>query len=156
DGYWYFASATELARVALSDSTSPVVVAGIGYPDDSAYLHHVLAQRGPMIPSLAGLPLARSVPFLEREYDLTLPASDEELKAQNASGEMPEKSRNVGGLDDFLKIIETEVKPRVAALVPVDRTKQVIFGQSLGGLAALHALFVEPSAFRTFLIASPS
>jgi hypothetical protein len=48
------------------------------------------------------------------------------------------------------------VKPRVAALTHIDSANQVLFGDSHGGLAALHALFVEPSAFRTFIIGSPT
>jgi len=65
-------------------------------------------------------------------------------------------SKNVGGLDDFLKTIETELKPRIALLAPTDPANQAITGGSLGGLAVLHALFVEPNAFRSFIIASPS
>jgi len=65
------------------------------------------------------------------------------------------KRKDFGGLDDFLKTIELEVKPRVAALAPVDPANQAIFGHSFGGFAVLRALFVEPNAFRTFIIASP-
>jgi enterochelin esterase-like enzyme len=65
-------------------------------------------------------------------------------------------SKSVGGLDDFLKTIEIDVKPRVAKLVSIDPTNQAIFGHSLGGLAVLHALFVNPGGFRTFITASPS
>jgi predicted alpha/beta superfamily hydrolase len=155
DGYWYFASATEVVRVLGNPAN--VVVVGIGYPEDSAYLEHVRAERAPVMPAyFNGMPLQRSAPFLERTYDLTLPASDKDLAAQTLPGTPQDKSRNVGGLDDFLKVIETEVKPRVAAMVPIDATNQALFGHSLGGLATLHALFAEPKAFRAFLIASPS
>jgi hypothetical protein len=151
DGYWYFASASEIAHTAAN-----VVVVGIGYPVDLAYAKKVIAERGPLDPFYAGMAAWRISPFLERLYDLALPASDEELAAQTPPGTQKQTSRNVGGIDDFLKIIETEVKPRIAALAPIDRTNQVLFGHSLGGLAVLHALFVEPNAFRTFIIASPS
>jgi len=154
DGYWYFASAAEVVRVL--GNPSGVVVVGIGYPTDPTYLRRVVDERGPMMPILTGLPLVRSTPYLERTYDLTLPASDADLAAQTMPGLPQTKSSNVGGIDDFLKVIETEVKPHVAALAPIDTTNQALFGHSFGGLATLHALFVEPSAFRTFIVASPS
>src|SRR5262245_51135485 len=40
-----------------------------------------------------------------------------------------------GGLDAFLRVIEDEVKPFVAARYRVDPAKQSIYGYSLGGLA---------------------
>ena len=69
-------------------------------------------------------------------------------------------SRRMGGLDDYLKTIETEVKPRVRAAADAYHLKlndddQTLFGHSLGGLAVLEALFTEPKAFRTFVAASP-
>jgi hypothetical protein len=60
------------------------------------------------------------------------------------------------GADAFLKVIETEIKPRVAAVVPVEPGQDILFGHSLGGLFVLHALFARPSSFRTFLALSPS
>jgi pimeloyl-ACP methyl ester carboxylesterase len=107
------------------------------------------------LPSIA-LP-RNHVVILALTYDLTLPASEEALANQVPIGSLKQNTENVGGLDEFLRTIETEVKPRVAALVPIDTTNQALFGHSLGGgLAVLHALFVEPNAFRTFIIASPS
>ncbi len=61
-----------------------------------------------------------------------------------------------GDVDAFLRIIETEIKPKVAALVPVNTADQAIYGHSLGGLAVTRALFTEPTAFRTFIASSPS
>jgi predicted alpha/beta superfamily hydrolase len=78
------------------------------------------------------------------------------LAGQVLPGYPPMTPADVGGVDDFLRTIETEVKPRVAALAPVDRGDQVLFGHSLGGLAVVEALFTEPDAFRTFIAASPS
>ena len=154
DGYWYFASAAEVVR--MIGNPSGVVVVGIGYPDDAAYAKQVLVRRGPVPTYLAGLPPSRSSPYLERTYDLTLPASDAALTTEALAGTPTLQSQNVGGLDDLLKIIEVDVKPRVAALTHIDAANQALFGHSFGGLAALHALFVEPNAFRSFIIASPS
>jgi predicted alpha/beta superfamily hydrolase len=154
DGYWYFASATEAVRLVAAGSN--VLVVGIGYPDDRVYVQHVLAERGPLPDVLKDRPPSRGFQFLEREYDLTLPASDADLATQTFPGDPQLRGQNVGGLDDFLKIIETEIKPRVAALAHIDPANQALFGHSLGGLATLHALFTEPNAFRTFIIGSPS
>lgn len=61
-----------------------------------------------------------------------------------------------GGVDTFLQVIEKEIKPRVEALAPIDKSNQALFGHSLGGLAVVHALFTEPNAFRSFIAGSPS
>lgn len=61
-----------------------------------------------------------------------------------------------GDVDTFLKVIETEIKPRVEAMVPVNKNDQAIFGHSLGGFAVIRALFTEPKAFRTFIASSPT
>src|SRR5262249_14938702 len=93
--------------------------------------------------------------------DLTLPATDAELAAyaklyQGAGSPQPIFSaREVGGVDDLLKTIERDVKPRIAALAKIDPSDQTLFGHSFGGLAVLRAAFTEPNAFRTFIAASP-
>jgi uncharacterized protein len=153
DGYAYFESATEAARLFNAPT---VVIVGVGYPIDARFAQTVMERRGPPSEAFSILPAADRAAQVERVYDLTLSARDEVLNAEAFPGTPPMKSENVGGLDDFLKTIETEIKPRVAALAPVNPANQAIFGHSLGGLAALHALFVEPTAFRTFIIASPS
>jgi predicted alpha/beta superfamily hydrolase len=153
DGDLYFATATEAVRDLKS---AGIVVVGIGYPDRPAFVAHVLKRRGPVSISYGDFPPSRVAHELERIYDFTLAASERELAAQGLQGAAWQKSSNVGGLDDFLETIETEVKPRVAALLPTNPADQALFGHSLGGLAVLHALFVEPNAYRTFIIASPS
>jgi ferri-bacillibactin esterase len=151
DGDWYFGSAVEAVR-----SNAPhAVVVGIGYPDDEGFVKRVVERRYPLPAWLKDVPPAVAAASLERMYDLSLPASDEVL-----ASDFPRSSRisgsEVGGLDAFLEVLETEIKPRVGAIAPIDSSNQAIFGHSLGGLAVLHSLFVEPSAFRTFVAASPS
>jgi predicted alpha/beta superfamily hydrolase len=63
---------------------------------------------------------------------------------------------NEGGADRFLDFIEQELKPLIRAMVPVDASRQALFGHSYGGLCALHALFTRPASFQTYLAASPS
>lgn len=151
DGDWYFASAVEAVRT----NAPGAAVVGIGYPNDAEYVERVLAHHQPLPAWAKDEPAYMVAAALERMYDLSLPAGDEVL-----AGELPQsaniRSKDVGGLDAFLEVIEREIKPRVASMLPIDVSKQAIFGHSLGGLAVLHALFVEPRAFRTFVAASPS
>jgi uncharacterized protein len=154
DGNWYFGTAAEAVR----DWNAPeVVVVSIGYPDDPNHVQSVLASSvSGRIPSLSTWPAFREAEVLQRSRDLTLPASDQALAAQQAITNYRLETSQVGGLDDFLKIIETEIKPLIAAITPIDPANEAIFGDSLGGLAVLHALFTEPEAFRTFIAGSPS
>jgi predicted alpha/beta superfamily hydrolase len=150
DGNWYFGSASEATR----DWNAPgVVVVGIGYPTDKAYVDEIFSKYASEAKAeKPDVPGFRAAPGMARDYDLTSPATDSELAAQGSAV----KSELVGHVDDYLKMIETEVKPRIAAMVHIDPKNQALFGDSLGGLATLHALLVEPAAFRTFIIGSPS
>jgi predicted alpha/beta superfamily hydrolase len=153
DGNDYFASATEAVRA--NGNAPGVVVVGIGYPNDPDFIEKVL-DRHPDLPQAGAEPRFETARGIERQYDLSLPASEAVLAEQALPGSPPMTPADVGGVDDFLKIIETEVKPRVAAIAPVDPDQQVLFGHSLGGLAVIEALFTEPDAFRSFIAASPS
>jgi hypothetical protein len=68
----------------------------------------------------------------------------------------PDKAGKNGGGDAFLRVIDEEVKPFLATRYKIDRSKQIIFGFSLGGLIALRNLFRNPTAFATYILASPS
>ena len=153
DADFYFASMAEAVRV--NGNAPQAIVVGIGYPHDPAWTAHVLAKHRPLPPVLAALPPFGAAVELERMYDLGLPLNNAQLKGFAARG-VPITAADAGGVDDFLKVIETDVKPRVYALAPVDRGNQTLFGHSLGGLAVVDALFTEPGAFRTFVAASPS
>lgn len=72
------------------------------------------------------------------------------------SGVPGDKSGASGGVELFLDFIERELKPMVAALAPIDRARQALFGHSYGGLCTLYALFNRPAMFQTYLAASPS
>jgi predicted alpha/beta superfamily hydrolase len=61
-----------------------------------------------------------------------------------------------GGADHFRAFIEDELKPEIARRLPVDRSRQAIFGHSFGGLFVLHTLFEQPQAFATWIAASPA
>lgn len=83
-----------------------------------------------------------------RVVDFTPPAPQRE--------EPPEGWPAPGGADEFLDFIEQELKPAVAAEYKVDPRRQALFGHSLGGLLALHALFTRPDSFETFAAVSSS
>jgi predicted alpha/beta superfamily hydrolase len=80
-----------------------------------------------------------------RAFDLTPPSTPR-----------PEDGGKYGGGDTFLRIIEDELKPFVMARYRIDRSKQIIYGQSLGALMALRSLFRNPTAFSTYILSSPS
>ncbi len=153
DGDQHFGTASDVAMsIGMEFPGAAPVVVGIGYGayDDLDVIKtygHKPGDASPLKPSDAG----RAFNLL-RARDLTLPIADKNREP----AWLHITPENVGGVDDFLKVIESEIKPKVAALVPVNPANQALFGHSLGGLATLHALLTEPQAFRTFIIASPS
>ena len=104
----------------------PAVVVGIGVPGDVLF-------------DLPG-----------RFEDLTTPVPG---GGASPGGGPPMKS---GGADAFLAFIEGKVKPAVEGRIAIDRTRQTLFGHSLGGLFALHTLFTRPEAFASYVAVSPS
>jgi hypothetical protein len=79
-----------------------------------------------------------------RSYDYT--------PAPLQTGEM----RANGGADAFLKLIESQVKPAVAAKVAIDPQRQTLWGHSYGGLFVLHTLLTQPAAFQNYVAVEPS
>lgn len=106
----------------------PAVVVGIGFDSDS--------------------PIASE----ERFYNYTEYADSRELPARPGGMEWPE----TGGVAHFLEFIETQLKPRIEEHYPIDRSRQSLFGHSLGGYFALYTLFTRPEAFQRYVAASPS
>jgi predicted alpha/beta superfamily hydrolase len=133
DGNLHFGIAVDTARIQACwpDVIDPVVV-GIGYPTDSV-----------------------STALDRRMIDLTTPISDERLK-KGFIAKMPRPSEGFGGMDNYFRVIEEEVKPRVEAMVAINRQEQVLMGHSLGGLTTLHALFRHTATFQQFVAISPS
>jgi predicted alpha/beta superfamily hydrolase len=81
-----------------------------------------------------------------RTYDFTPPGFTDE-------GFDPSEQ---GGADKFLAFLTSELKPWVAARHAVDPNRQILFGHSLGGLFALHAVYTAPQSFNVYIAASPS
>jgi predicted alpha/beta superfamily hydrolase len=61
-----------------------------------------------------------------------------------------------GGADVFLDLLQTQIKPRVAAQAPLDPDQQTLWGHSYGGLLVLHTLLTRPTSFSHYAAASPS
>ncbi|MGQ8776483.1 alpha/beta hydrolase [Serratia sp. NA_112.1] len=61
-----------------------------------------------------------------------------------------------GGADAFLKLIESQIKPAVAAKVTIDAQRQTLWGHSYGGLFVLHTLLTQPAAFQNYVAVEPS
>jgi predicted alpha/beta superfamily hydrolase len=67
-----------------------------------------------------------------------------------------DEMRETGGADLFLRVIEEEIKPFIAARYNVASAAQSLFGHSYGGLFVLHTLFTRPQAFASYISSSPS
>lgn len=61
-----------------------------------------------------------------------------------------------GGGEDFLAFLTDQVRPLVEARFPIDKSRAVLAGQSLGGLFATNTLLKKPDSFYGYLIGSPS
>ena len=134
DGDGYFGTYSSAARIrALYRELAPAIVIGIGYPEAEGDI---------------------KVALQRRQYDLTPTPIDPKEAA--LTGLPPSGPDAFGGADAFLQVIEREIKPRVAAMLPVDRSREILFGHSLGGLFVLHTLFTHPDSFQTYLALSPS
>ncbi len=116
------------SRRTQATGVVPGLVVGIGYPVDD-YLD---SER--------------------RSFDYTpaIPAGD--LAPRPDGSPWPK----VGGAAHFLDFLEHDLQPMLARDFPVNVGRQAIFGHSFGGLFVLNALFTRPSAFRSYVAASPS
>jgi predicted alpha/beta superfamily hydrolase len=134
DGDGYFGTWAFAARLrAMSQELEPAVVVGIGYPEAEQDLDVAMQRR-----------VNELVPTIDPE------------RRKEVAGSPPEAVALYAGADDLLQVIHTEVAPKVASVVPINRTRSTLFGHSLGGLFALHALFTHPEYFQTYLVLSPS
>lgn len=88
----------------------------------------------------------------ERFYNFTEFATDDELPVRPNGTKWPE----TGGIEAFLTFIEFQLKPAVEKQFAVNRSKQALFGHSLGGFFTLYTLFMRPHIFQRYIAASPS
>lgn len=91
-----------------------------------------------------------SGPLARRVLDYTPPAPGYSIPAG-----FPAHGMETGGGNVFLDLLDTQLRPLVAARLPVDPSRQTLAGHSLGGLLALHAMF-GGRPYSGFVAVSPS
>lgn len=128
DGNAYFGSLAEAMRLVTRHPRGlpPGVIVGIGYPAEGPFV----AER--------------------RFYDLTTLAKRDGLRPDGSAWPVN------GGAEFFLDFIEQELMPLIAQRLPIDRSRQSLFGHSLGGYFTLHTLMMRPHMFRSYIAGSPS
>ena len=133
DGNLHFGIAVDTMRIqACWPDTRDAVIVGVGYPTDS--VADALALRMDDLTTPLREPMA-STPWFRK---------------------MPPPPHGYGKMDDYLRMVDEEIKPRVAEIVNVDTSDQTLMGHSLGGLTTLHALFRRTASFQQFVAIAPS
>lgn len=133
DGGLYFGTATEAMRLQGRHFITPAIVVGIGYQASGT-----------------------TAALLQRNKDLTPPISAARLSEKLFSLNGFKSPEDTGGLDLYLRMVREEVRETVATLAPIDRSRQVLFGHSLGGRAVIRQLLTDPSAYQGYVASSPS
>lgn len=125
-----FGTAVETVRLLSQGprGIAPFAVVGIGYPTDQ--------------------PLDRD----RRFFDYTVEAGEDDPAPGQARAAWPP----TGGAPQFLRFIEEELKPLIERRLPVDRSRQMLLGHSLGGWFVLYTMLTKPEAFRYYAAGSPS
>ncbi|WP_195908425.1 alpha/beta hydrolase [Novosphingobium sp. Gsoil 351] len=132
DGNLHFGISVDTARVQERwPEVREAVIVGIAYQTDS---------------------VAKALQV--RTYDLT-PATPLAVTERGWMRSMGAKPEDFGGIDDYLRIVEEEVKPRVRAYTRVS-ADDTLMGHSLGGLTTLYAILRHPASFRQYVAVSPS
>lgn len=111
-----------------------------------ALLAKLAAAKRPPVLVMIGYDNDLRIDAAGRAYDYTLP-----LPAG-----LKQPPRGGGGADAFLQLIETRIKPAIAAKLAVDPQRQTLWGHSYGGLFVLHTLFTHPTAFQRYIAVEPS
>ncbi len=133
DGDLLFGMAAEIARAVSSVAAFPAhYVVGIGY--DATY--------------------ADVLKF--RTADLAPPIAAKALESLGGLG-VAIGGAEGGGADAFLAFLTDRLRPEITRRYPqTAESPQILFGHSLGGLFAAHALLTRPSSFDAFIASSPS
>lgn len=126
DGNASFAAFAEARRIQERSDIGKSIVVGVGYPTDLAYDTRRLNDYPPA--------MLEPPPKIWRHL------------AKFKSG----------GRDAFLDFLTGPLRAEIARRYTIDPDRQSLFGHSLGGLLALHALYTRPSAFHSIVAASPS
>lgn len=126
DGNASFAAFSETRRIQERYDVGKSIVVGVGYPSDKAYDTRRLNDYPPAM--------------------LDPPPAEWRHLAKFKSG----------GRDVFLDFLTGKLRSEIGKRYKIDLRRQSLFGHSLGGLFALHALYTRPQAFHSIVAASPS
>lgn len=126
DGNASFAAFAEARRIQERSDIGKSIVVGVGYPSDLAYDTRRLDDYPPAM--------------------LDPPPKIWRHLARFKSG----------GRDTFLDFLTGPLRAEIGRRYRIDADRQSLFGHSLGGLFALHALYTRPTAFHSIVAASPS
>ena len=77
------------------------------------------------------------------------------LDLTHSPSQVPTPNKTGGGAA-FQKVLLEEVRPFIVSSYPVDSSAEALWGQSLGGLFALHLMLEKPEAFAAYIFSSPS
>lgn len=132
DGDFTFQTAADaLMMLSAARETRPAIVVAIGYG--------------------RGLDAA----ILTRFTDLT-PFPPDPAMAATLQAIPAFKGAIYGEAEGFYRFMTEELRPQIESAYKTDRSDNILWGHSLGGLFALHVLFNHPDAYKTYLIGSPS
>jgi predicted alpha/beta superfamily hydrolase len=133
DGDLLFGMAAEIARAMTSVAAFPAhYVVGIGYDADYADVLKL------------------------RTADLAPPIGAEALESLGGLAAAIGGAAG-GGADAFLAFLTDRLRSGIATRYPKAADgPQILFGHSLGGLFAAHALLTRPDSFAAFIASSPS
>lgn len=126
DGNAMFAAFAEARRIQEWYDVGKSIIVGVGYPTDKAYDTRRLDDYPPAM--------------------LDPPPKQWRHLAKYESG----------GRDTFLDFLTGKLRSEIGNRYKIDLDRQSLFGHSLGGLLALHALYTRPQAFHSIVAASPS
>ncbi len=139
DANMFFGTAVEMTRVMsqLYGELPPLLIVGIAYDTASPALQAELRSRDftpstdARLANMAQAPPGAPAP--------TLPAEE-----------------RLGRADEFLRFLTDEARPFIEERYEVAENSSTLFGSSLGGLLAIHALVERPSAFDAYIAVSPA
>ncbi|QIL82274.1 alpha/beta hydrolase [Diaphorobacter sp. HDW4A] len=98
-------------------------------------------RKDPLMVVGIGYPIDGSMDQIARKRDYTPP---------------PVMEEGSGGAEVFLDFIECQLQPALRSAWTIDPARQTLFGHSLGGLLAIHALTTRNQLFSRYAAASPS
>jgi predicted alpha/beta superfamily hydrolase len=139
DGDLFFGTAMEMTRIMhmLFGELPPLLVVGVGY--------------GTNDPNVQGQ-------LRNRDFTPTADSRFEAFGRQMLPDWKPllPEGQRMGGAGRFLDFLELELMPLIGRRYPVAGGGSTLFGSSMGGLLATHALLTRSELFDNYVIVSPA